>query len=113
MPVYKRSVASETIVIRRAQNTVTTIAAFGSADGYATPGTEFGEDETIMVAGTVTADDVRDLTGVDVEVYLDDSFLGATMLYGYDGTNNYYQFTVGVLVEGTYTIEARFPRTKM
>ena len=109
---YRPSQASETIVILRTWSTTTTIAAYGSADDYTTPGTEFGDDETIMVAGAVQAGNNADLTGVVMEIRVDGVVVGSTPLYGYDGLRNYYQFSVGILAEGTHTLEARFPRTR-
>jgi hypothetical protein len=110
--VYRPSSAQETIVILRPFNTTTTIAAFGSADGFTTPGTEFGDDEEVMVAGDVVAGNNADLTGVNMEIRVNGTFVGSVALYGYDGVRNYYQFSLGTLVEGTYTVEAAFPRTR-
>lgn len=112
MPVYKASQDQETIVILRAQATTTTIAAFGSYDGFTTPGTEFAEDEEIMIAGNVVAADNADLTGVNMSVLLNGTPVGTTPLYGFDGSTNFYQLSLGLLAEGTYTVEAQFPRTK-
>jgi len=110
--LYRPSQASETITILRAWGTTTTIAAYGSADGFTTPGTEFGEDEEIMVAGTVRAGDNADLAGVNMEIRVDGVVVGNTPLYGYDGTTNYYQFSLGLLTPGSHLVEARFPRTR-
>jgi len=112
MPLYRPSQVLETITILRSWPTTTTIAAYGSADGFTTPGTEFGDDEEIMIAGTVQAEDNANLTGVSMEIRVDGVVVGGTPLYGYDGTRNYYQFRVGMLPEGTHTVEARFPRTR-
>jgi len=112
MPVYRRSEAQETIVILRAQSTTTTIAAFGSYDGFTNPGTEFAEDEEIMIAGNVVAADNADLTGINMSIILNGTPVGTTPLYGFDGSNNFYQLSLGMLAEGTYTVEAQFPRTR-
>ena len=112
MPLYRPSQALETITILRTWATTTTIAAYGSGDGFTTPGTEFGDDEEIMVAGTVQAGNNADLTGVSMEVRVDGVVVGSTPLYGYDGLRNYYQVSVGMLPEGTHTLEAIFPRTR-
>ena len=112
MSQYRASQATQIITILRTWPTTTTMAAYGSADGFVTPGTEFGDDEEIMVAGTVQAGDNSELTGVNLEIRVDGMVIGSTPLYGYDGTRNYYQLTVGVLTEGTHTLEARFPRTR-
>jgi len=110
--LYRRSEALETIVVLRTWPTTTTIAAYGSGDGFTTPGTEFGDDEEIMVAGTVQAGNNADLTGVSMEVRVDGVVVGSTPLYGYDGLRNYYQVSLGMLPEGTHTLEAIFPRTR-
>lgn len=112
MPLYRRSQAQETVVILRAFPTTTTILAYGSGDGFTTPGTEFGDDEEIMVAGTVQAGDNANLTGVNMEIRVDKAFVGNVALYGYDGARNYYQFSLGMLPEGTHVVEATFPRTR-
>lgn len=114
MPViYRKSAALETIVIARPIITTTTIAAFGSVDGYVEPGTEFGTDEDIMVAGAVVAADGADLTSVEMEIRLDGAVVGVVALYGYDGLTNYFQYSLGMLTEGTHEVEARFPRTRV
>jgi len=110
--IYRRSQVTETIIILRAVRTTLTIAAYGSEDGYTTPGTEFGEDEEVMVAGTLNADDLADLTGIEMQVLLDGGLVGTTLLYGYDGTANYYQYALGFLPEGTHIVEVRFPRVR-
>ena len=112
MPVYKGSQDQETIVILRAQATTTTIAAFGSDDGFTNPGTEFAEDEEIMIAGNVIAADSADLTGILMSIILNGTPVGTTPLYGFDGSTNFYQLSLGMLAEGTYTVEAQFPRTR-
>ena len=111
--MYRPSEEAETIVILRPIATTTTIQAFGSADGFTMPGTEFAEDEEIMVAGTVTATDGADLTGVMMSIRLNDVEVGSIPLYGYDGITNFYQFSLGMLTEGTYTVTAKFPRTRI
>lgn len=109
---YRPSLASEQIVVLRTISTITIIAAFGSADNFTTPGTEFGDDEEIMVAGTIKAQNNADLTGVQITILVDGIPRGTTPLYGYDGSLNYYQYSVGTLVEGNHTLEARFPRVR-
>jgi len=112
MPLNRRSQAQETIVVLRTYPTTTTIGAYGSEDGFATPRTEFGDDEEIMVAGSVRAADNADLTGTVMTVLVDGVVVGTTPLYGYDGAINYYQLSVGMLPEGTHIVEARFPRSR-
>jgi len=109
---YRPSQASEVIVVLRTFTTTTTIVAFGSEDNFTTPRTEFADDETVMVAGTVASTNRADLTGVSITILLDGALVGTTPLYGYDGTTNYYQYSLGVLAEGNHTVEARFPRTR-
>ena len=109
---YRPSQAQETIVVLRTYSTITTIGAYGSEDGFATPRTEFADDEEIMVAGTVGAADNADLTGTMMTILVDDVVVGTTPLYGFDGAINYYQLSVGMLPEGTHVVEARFPRTR-
>ena len=96
----------------RTYSTTTTIAAYGSEDGFTTPRTEFADDEEIMVAGTVGAVDRGDLTGVAMTILVDGVVVGTTPLYGFDGIVNYYQMSLGMLPEGTHILEARFPRTR-
>ena len=112
MSLYKRSTAAETIVLVRPITTTTTILAYGSGDGYTEPGTLLGIDEDIMVAGTVAAEDGADLTGLEIDVRLNGPSVGKTPLYGYDGVTNYYQLSLGMLPEGTHTVEAVFPRAR-
>jgi hypothetical protein len=109
---YRASQAAQTIVILRTWSTTTTIAAYGSGDGFTTPGTEFGDDEEVMVAGAVKAGDNANLTGVNIEIRVDGMFAGVTPLYGYDGVNNFYQVSLGILAVGTHVVEATFPRTR-
>jgi len=109
---YKPSQALETIVVLRTWSTTTTIAAFGSDDGYAVPRTEFGDDETIMVAGTVQAGNNADLTGVLLNIFVDGTLKGTSPLYGYDGTLNFYQYSLGTLPEGNHEVQTSFPRTR-
>lgn len=110
--IYNRSQAQTIITIARPIITTLTIEAFGSEDGYTTPGTDFGTDETIIVAGALVAADSANLTGVNINVYVDGVFIRSVALYGYDGRNNFYQAELGVLAEGTHTIETRFPRVR-
>lgn len=109
---YRPSQASEVITVLRTINTVTTIQAFGSADNFTTPGTEFGDDEQIMVAGSVQGTNNGNLTGVLMTLFVDGVNVGTAPLYGFDGTYNYYQANLGILAEGNRTLEALFPRTR-
>ena len=109
---YRGSQAQETIVVLRTVSTTTTIGAFGSDDGYSTPRTEFGDDETIMLAGSVVATDKKDLTGTQITINVDRTLRGTTPLYGFDGTLNFFQISIGTLAEGTHLVEAVFPRTR-
>jgi hypothetical protein len=112
MSLYRGSQAQETIVVLRTYPTTTVIAAYGAEDGFTIPRTEFADDEEIMVAGTVRAPDNANLTGVAMTVLVDGVVVGTTLLYGFDGTTNYYQLSVGMLLEGTHVLEASFPRTR-
>ena len=111
--VYNPSLAQETIVLARPINTVTSISAYGSADGYVAPDTWFGTDETIMVAGTVVATNKANLSAVRVAIFLNGVQVGTAPL-SYDPAtgNNYYQYTLGTLAEGSYLVEARFSRLR-
>jgi hypothetical protein len=111
--MYRPSSAEQTIVVLRSYPTTTTIAAFGSDDGYAESRTEFADDETIMVAGMVGSPDSADLTGVLIAISVDGVPFGTTPLYGFDGTSNYYQLSLGLLTEGTHNLYASFPRTRV
>ena len=113
MPInYRPSQAQESIVVLKSVSTATSIAAFGSEDGYATQRTEFGDDETVMVAGAVVATDNADLTGVAITILVNGAAVGTATLNSYDGSANFYQQSLGVLPEGNYTVEAVFPRTR-
>lgn len=113
-PIYRQSSAQEVIIVRVPIDTVTTIQAYGSGDGFAEPHTLFGTDEEIMVAGTVTATDGADLSTGVVEIRVNGPAVGTTGL-SYDPASgtNFYQFTLGVLAEGDYTVEARFKRLRV
>ena len=114
MPIYRQSADSEIIYVRVPVTTATTIQAYGSDDGYSAPGTEFGSDETIMIAGTVTATDGADLTAGSIEIRLNGGSIANVGLSYDPGLGvNYYQYTLGSLAEGDYTIEARFRRLRM
>jgi len=110
--LYRPSQVSEVITVLRTINTTTTIQAFGSADNFTTPGTEFGDDEQIMIAGSVRGTNNGNLTGVLLSLFVDNVNAGTTALYGFDGTYNFYQANLGVLAVGNHTVEARFPRTR-
>lgn len=109
---YSTSQDSKVITIAAPQSTTTVINVFGSGDNYAAPALEFGTDETIMVAGTVHATNGANLTGVIMDIHLDGTHIASTALYGYDGTYNYYQVSLGVLAAGNHTVQATFPRTR-
>lgn len=110
---YNPSQASLTIQVLAPVGTTTTIQAFGSADGYTAPNTEFGTDEQIAIGGTLTASNGANLTGVQIGIYRDGALVGNTALYGFTGGVNYYQLNIGVLAQGSHTIEARFPKTRV
>lgn len=109
---YKASSGQLVIEVLASVNTTTTIQAFGSADGYTTPATEFADDETIAIAGTLVAANSADLTGVLMSVSIDGGAPTTTALYGFSGGVNYFQLTLGVLPVGQHTILASFPRTR-
>lgn len=113
-PIYRQSSAQEVIVIARPVTTTTAIMAYGSGDGYTEPHTDFGSDETIMVAGTVVAVDGADLSRGNVQILLN-GVLAGTVGLSYDPATqtNFYQFSLGVLAEGTYTVEANFRRIRI
>lgn len=112
-PVYRPSFDEETIVIQATRSTVTSIAAFGSADGFASPGTDFGDDESIRVGGGVQASDNADLTAGSVEVRVNGSVVGSVALYGFDGAVNYWMMDLGTLPSGTYIVRATFQRLRI
>lgn len=109
MPIYRQSSAQQVIYIRRPIDTVTTIEAYGSWDGYSQPHTEFGTDETIMIGGSIIATDGADLSLGEVDIRINGPVV-ATVGLSYDPTTglNFFQYTLGILAEGDYTIEARF-----
>lgn len=109
---YKASQSHVVIEVLAAVNTVTVIQAFGSGDGFTNPSTSFAEDETIAIAGTLTAADGADLSGVLMAITVDGGAPITTVLYGFAGGANYFQFTLGVLSVGQHTILASFPRTR-
>lgn len=111
-PLYKRASVQETIVVSLAVGVTITIQVFGSGDDYAQPYTEFGSDETLMLAGAVRASDNASLMGVGIEITVDSVPRGSAPLYGFDGQYNYYQMSIGVLPEGSHLIEAVFPRVR-
>jgi len=47
-----------------------------------------------------------------VEILVNQGTVGTAALYGYDGTTNYYQLNLGILPQGTYEVQAKFPRTR-
>ncbi|MCJ7635794.1 hypothetical protein MUP77_25810 [Candidatus Bathyarchaeota archaeon] len=112
--VYSPSFAQETIVLARPINTVTTVEAYGSADGYVAPDTWFGIDETIMIGGAVVATNKANLSMVSIRIFVNGTQVGTAPL-SYDPAtgNNYYQYTLGALAEGSYLIEARFSRLRV
>lgn len=113
MPMYRQSQDQEIVYIRRPITTTTTIDAYGSGDNYTNPDTMFGTDETIMVAGAVVAEDGADLSAGTVSIRLNGTEVGVVAL-SYDGAGtNFYQFTLGILAEGDYTVEAFFARLRI
>jgi len=109
---YRGSTAQEVITILRVIDTTITVAAYGSGDGFTSPATEFGDDEEVRLGGTVQATNMGDLTGVQITVSINGTVVGSTPIYGFDGTVNYWQTSLGILSEGTYTVVVDFPRTR-
>lgn len=109
---YRPSTQQIVIQVLASVSTVTTLQAFGSADGYTNPATEFGDDETVAIAGSLTAADGADLTGILMSVTIDGGAPATTPLYGYSGGVNFFQLSLGVLPVGSHTIVASFPRTR-
>lgn len=109
---YNPSQNQLVIEVLAAVNTTTTIQAFGSSDNYANPMTEFADDEAIAIAGTLTANDGANLTGVLMTVRVDNGTPVTTALYGFTGGVNFFQLQLGVLAVGQHTILASFPRTR-
>jgi len=91
------------------------MAAFGSADGYTMPDTEFGTDETIVVAGNVVASDLADLRGGTVEITVNGPIVGVASWTGFDPAtgDNFWSYTLGALAEGDYTVRASFLRLRV
>lgn len=113
MPInYKASTGQVVIEVLASVGTTTTIQAFGSADGYTNPATEFADDETIAIAGSLVAVDGANLTGVLMSVSIDGGAPATTPLYGFSGGVNFFQIQLGVLPVGSHTIVASFPRTR-
>lgn len=109
---YKPSQQSLTIEVLAAVNTVTVIQAFGSGDNFTNPATEFAEDEVVAIAGSLTAADGADLTGVLMSITVDGGAPITSALYGFVGGVNYFQLELGILSIGQHTILAQFPRTR-
>lgn len=109
---YGKSEQQLVIQVLAAVNTTTLIQAFGSGDGYTNPATEFADDEIVAIAGSLTAADGADLTGVLMSVTVDGGAPITTPLYGFAGGINYFQLQLGVLSVGSHTILASFPRTR-
>lgn len=109
---YKQSQQQLVIEVLAAVNTTTTIQAFGSGDNFTNPATEFADDETIAIAGSLTATDGADLTGILMSVTIDGGAPTTTPLYGFTGGVNFFQLQLGVLSIGSHTIIASFPRTR-
>lgn len=110
--IYRRSSAEQTIAVRRSIRTTTSIAAYGSDDGYTTPrgqiGNEFGTDETILIRGSVIADDGASLQGELVQISLNGTPLGTTSL----GPGNIYQYNLGQLAEADHIVASLFDRVR-
>ena len=114
MPIYKKSQVEQAVVIRVPVATTLTIAVYGSGDNYATSETEFGDDEIIQVVGALIAGDGANLSGRNLNVYVNGAFAGITPLsFDFATGQNIYSFTLGQLVAGTYTIRVEFPRTRI
>jgi len=109
---YKVSQAQVVIEVLAAIGTVTVIQAYGSGDDYTTPATSFADDETIAVAGSLTASNGVNLTGVLMSITVDGGTPITTPLYGFTGGVNYFQLQLGILSIGSHTVVATFPRTR-
>lgn len=109
---YNPSQQQVVIEVLAAVNTTTFIQAFGSSDNFTNPATEFADDEAIAIAGSLTAVDGANLTGVLMSVKVDNGTPLTTALYGFAGGVNYFQLQLGILAVGQHTIVASFPRTR-
>lgn len=109
---YKASEQQITIEVLASVGTVTVIQAFGSGDNFTNPATEFADDETVAIAGSLTASDGANLTGTLMSISIDGGAPTTTPLSSFSGGVNYFQQTLGVLPIGSHTIRASFPRTR-
>lgn len=109
---YNPSGQQVVIEVLAAVGTTTTIQAFGSGDNFTNPTTEFADDETVAVAGTLVASDGADLTGVLMSISVDGGSPITSALYGFAGGVNYFGVELGILSVGQHTIVAQFPRTR-
>lgn len=109
---YRASEQQVTIEVLAAIGTTTVIQAFGSGDNFTNPATEFADDEVVAIAGSLTAADGADLTGVLMSIIIDGGAPVSSALYGFVGGVNYFQLELGVLSVGQHTILAQFPRTR-
>ena len=99
------------VIIRRPIATTTTIQAFGSGDNYALPFDLFGDDETIRINGTVIASDAADLSLGALELTINKGPPTPVPMTFVGGVNS-YQYDLGVLVAGDYTVTATFLRLR-
>lgn len=111
MSIYAKSAKDQPVIIRRPIATTTTIQAFGSGDNYALPFDLFGDDETIRVSGTVIAIDGADLALGPLELRVNNGPRIPVPLTFVGGVNS-YQYDLGVLVAGDYTVTATFLRLR-
>ena len=109
---YKTSTQQLVVEVLASINTSVFLQAFGSGDNYTTPATQFADDETIAIAGSLTATDGANLTGILMSVSIDGGAPRTTALYGFVSGVNYFQLQIGILSVGSHTLLASFPRTK-
>lgn len=112
--IYKKSEDSVTITVKRPKTTTTTVQAFGSEDGFATPRTEFSTEEEVAVSGEVASEDRADLSVGFINIYLNGVNVGtANLSYNPTTGSNLYTFSLGFLTEGTHDVLVEFPRQKL
>ena len=111
MSIYAKSAKDQPVVIRRPIVTTTTIQAFGSGDNYALPFDLFGDDETIRINGTIIAADGADLSLGTLQVTVNKGPATPVPMTFVGGVNS-YQYDLGMLVAGDYTVTATFLRLR-
>ena len=111
MSIYKKSYISKAVVIKRAVNTSTIMAAYGSGDNFTAPFDLFGDDETIRVAGNVVATDGADLSAGRLEITVNGGPIQLAPLIFAGGVNT-FSLDLGILAEGNYTVIAQFLRLR-